>query len=89
MQKKVEVTGEDRYARLAAKAAAGITSVSRKFRPSSVHVKSSISIIRVISITPGGTHAWCESNVGTVRKPISAIPKGLMEDYGSAEGSGA
>jgi hypothetical protein len=43
--------------------------------------KSKTRLIRILSITPGGTHAWCESDQGNIRKPISAIPKGLMNDY--------
>jgi len=42
---------------------------------------SDVSIIRVLSITSGGSHAWCESSVGSVRKPIAAIPKSLMDEY--------
>jgi hypothetical protein len=43
--------------------------------------KSKAKLIRVLSITPGGSHAWCESDQGPVRKPIASVPKDLMSDY--------
>jgi hypothetical protein len=40
-----------------------------------------VSIIRVLSITAGGRHAWCETDFGKIRKPIGAIPAVLMDEY--------
>jgi len=31
-------------------------------------------ITKVVSICPGGRHAWCDSPVGRIRKQIGAIP---------------
>lgn len=25
-------------------------------------------------LCPGGMHAWCDTNVGRIRKPVSSIP---------------
>jgi len=49
--------------------------------------KPKAQLIRVTSITQGGTHCWCESDCGNVRKPISSVPKDLMDEYRNAEGS--
>jgi len=38
-------------------------------------------IIIVLSITPGGNHAWCESDKGRIRKPIWNIPQNLIAEY--------
>ena len=38
-----------------------------------------VTITKVIKITAGGTHAWCESNVGVIRKEIRNIPKALLK----------
>lgn len=42
-------------------------------------------LIRVLSITPGKHHAWCESDKGRIRKPIGSIPKDLMAEYANGK----
>ena len=44
-------------------------------------VKPKAKLIRVLSITEGKHHAWCESDQGRIRKPIESIPKYLMNEY--------
>jgi hypothetical protein len=38
-------------------------------------------IIRVLKITAGRNHAWCESDKGIIRKPIWSIPAGIVAEY--------
>ena len=33
-------------------------------------VKQKVVLGKLIRVTPGGRHAWYESNVGIIRKPI-------------------
>ncbi len=37
-----------------------------------------VRIEKVLSITPGKNHAWVESSVGRIRKPIEKIPEHLF-----------
>lgn len=41
-------------------------------------VKKKVELYSVISITAGGHHAWLESNVGPIRKPLASIPDDLL-----------
>ena len=34
---------------------------------------SKVEIYKILRTTAGGFHSWCESNVGIIRKPNSAI----------------
>ena len=43
--------------------------------------KPKAKLIRVVSITAGGNHAWVESDQGSIRKPLSAIPKDLLDAF--------
>jgi hypothetical protein len=45
-------------------------------------------IISVIKITSGRNHAWCESDRGNIRKPIWAIPPGIMAEFRSEQTGG-
>jgi len=38
-----------------------------------------VKIKRFLCFTPGGRHAWCESNYGLVRKPVGSMPKGATK----------
>ena len=39
------------------------------------HSVEKVEIHRIIRITAGKFHAWCDSNVGIIRKPNSALVK--------------
>ena len=39
------------------------------------HSVNEVKITKIIKITACGFHAWCESNVGKIRKPINALVK--------------
>jgi hypothetical protein len=43
-------------------------------------IKPKAKLIRVVSITSGKHHTWCDSDQGLIRKPISAIPKRLLKE---------
>jgi len=43
--------------------------------------KPKANLIRLESITPGGQHAWCDSDQGLIRKPIVSVPKDLIAEY--------
>jgi hypothetical protein len=81
--KKINVVGsESRYARIAALAAAGISAgMGKIFRAPSRVPKSAVRLLGVVSITPGGNHAWCDSSEGMIRKPIGNIPNDMMAAY--------
>lgn len=34
--------------------------------------KKDVEIFRIVRVTPGGLHAWCESNVGLIKKPTNS-----------------
>ena len=36
-------------------------------------MKKKITIYKILKITAGGFHCWCESNVGVIRKPNNVI----------------
>lgn len=38
-------------------------------------------IIKVVKMTAGGSHCWCESSVGMVRKPIREVPQRILDAY--------
>lgn len=42
---------------------------------------SGISIYEVLAITPGKMHAWMESSVGRIRKPLGSIPDTILNSY--------
>lgn len=39
------------------------------------HKIGKVEIHRILKITAGGFHAWVDSNVGRIRKPINALVK--------------
>lgn len=43
-------------------------------------------ILRVLAITAGKHHAWCESDQGRIRKPVESIPQALVNEYLSEVG---
>ncbi len=42
---------------------------------------SGIAIYEVLAITPGRMHAWIESSVGRIRKPLGSIPDTILNSY--------
>ncbi len=38
-------------------------------------------LIRIERITAGGHHAWCESNVGLIKKPLASVPDELIREF--------
>ena len=42
---------------------------------------SGVSIYEVLAITPGRMHAWMESSVGRIRKPLESIPDTILNSY--------
>ena len=42
---------------------------------------SGVSIYEVLAITPGRMHAWMESSVGRIRKPLGSIPDTILNSY--------
>ena len=53
----------------------------RKIREVIGMPKAKAKIIRIESITPGMCHAWCDTDQGRIRKPISAISKNVISEY--------
>jgi hypothetical protein len=48
--------------------------INRKDRPKA-------KLIRIERITAGGHHAWCESNVGLIKKPLASVPDDLIAEF--------
>jgi hypothetical protein len=48
--------------------------------------KEKAKIIKVVKVTPGKRHAWCETNYGGKRKDINSISSDLMKEYFSQIG---
>lgn len=46
----------------------------------------SIVIREVLQVTSSGSHAWCGSDIGIIRKPIASIHKDLMAEYRNGMG---
>lgn len=42
---------------------------------------SGVSIYEVLAITPGRMHAWVNSSVGRIRKPLGSIPDAILNSY--------
>lgn len=42
---------------------------------------SGLSIYEVLAITPGRMHAWVNSSVGRIRKPLGSIPDAILNSY--------
>ena len=79
--KKIMVADDtSKYVRLAALAGM-FGGLGRMFGGTPRQIKPKANLIRVFSITEGKHHAWCESDQGRIRKPISSIPKDLMAKY--------
>ena len=38
-------------------------------------------LLKIIEITPGGFHCWCESNVGRIRKSNENVPERLWDKF--------
>lgn len=49
-------------------------------------MRPEVKILKVLRITPGGSHAWVETNVGELRKPLKAIPQRLLDEYNKEKG---
>lgn len=47
------------------------------FQPS----RKKVEISEIISITPGRHHAWCESNVGRIRKQLKSLSAEIIRTY--------
>jgi len=42
---------------------------------------SGMTIYEVLAITPGRMHAWVNSNIGRIRKPLGSIPDAILNAY--------
>lgn len=42
---------------------------------------SGLAIYKVLAITPGRMHAWAESSVGRIRKPLGSMPDAILNAY--------
>lgn len=42
---------------------------------------SGVAIYEVLMITPGRMHAWVNSNIGRIRKPLGSIPDAILNTY--------
>lgn len=40
-----------------------------------------VAIYDVLAITPGRMHAWVNSNIGRIRKPLGSIPDTILNTY--------
>lgn len=40
-----------------------------------------VILSKILKITAGGFHCWCDSNVGIIRKPNHAVPKFLWDTF--------
>jgi len=40
-----------------------------------------VELRRIIKITAGRFHCWCESNIGRIRKPNAAVPQDLWNEF--------
>jgi len=40
-----------------------------------------VELYRIIKLTAGKFHCWCESSVGRIRKPNSAVPNHLWDEF--------
>ena len=49
------------------------------------HKVGKVLISKVLSITAGGFHCWCDSNVGRIRKPNNAISDFLWDIFSGRE----
>jgi len=59
--------------------------IGRALRGAITGKKPRAKIIRVVRITAVGNHAWVDSDYGLIKKPLSAIPAGLVRDYREAQ----
>jgi hypothetical protein len=71
------------YSRLAAMSGM-FGGLGRVFKGTPHTIKPKAKLFTVLSITPGKSHAWCDSDQGRIRKPIGAIPKNLMAEYANS-----
>ncbi len=46
-------------------------------------MKSKVDLYKIIKITAGHFHCWCDSNVGRIRKPNNAVPDRLWDEFGN------
>jgi hypothetical protein len=51
------------------------------FRSGSRMMQPVATLYSIDRITPGGSHAWCESDRGMIRKPLSSIPKSIRDAF--------
>ena len=40
-----------------------------------------VAIYKVLAITPGRMHAWVDSSIGRIRKPLGSIPDAIFNSY--------
>lgn len=40
-----------------------------------------VRIFKILNITSGGLHCWCDSNVGRIRKPNSSVPQFFWDKF--------
>lgn len=43
--------------------------------------RKKVKIYEVLRITAGRNHAWCGTNVGIIRKPLSSIPSKTLRAH--------
>lgn len=48
--------------------------------------KKTPTIYHILSICPGLNHAWVDSSVGKIRKPLNTLPTMALEDYDRKHG---
>ncbi len=53
----------------------------RIFRSAVYKERPRAEINRILWLTPGGRHAWCESHVGPVRKPLASVPREMIAEF--------
>jgi hypothetical protein len=45
------------------------------------HKTRMVEVSKILKITAGDSHCWCDSNVGMIRKPNNAIPDFLWGSF--------
>ena len=43
--------------------------------------REGVHITKILRVTPGGFHCYCQSDLGIVRKPNNAIPRYLWDIF--------
>lgn len=45
------------------------------------HIKSRAKIYKILRLCPGRRHAWVDSNIGIIRKPLDSLSEALHKDF--------